>query len=120
MGDSSGKLENEQKLNKNQAYVSWINVSSALPSNEINASNGLLDNSKGSFLSYPSQSLSAISSSKSLESAKVNDSSPLLLAHRSLMTDYMDQDGAASAFGNKTKHIISVHSQKWNFCFWCY
>ncbi|CAN6312621.1 unnamed protein product [Urochloa humidicola] len=75
MGDISGKLGNEYKLKKD---VQWINVSSASASNEINPSNGLLDNSKGSTLSYPSQSLSAVSSSKSLESPKVNDSSPLL------------------------------------------
>ncbi|PAN49487.1 hypothetical protein PAHAL_9G452700 [Panicum hallii] len=107
MGDSTGKLGNEHKLN----------VSSASASNEINPSNGLLDNSKGSLLSYPSQSLSAISSSKSLESAKVNDSSPLLLAHRSLMTEHLDQDGAASAFGNKTSTSFQCTAKNETFVF---
>ncbi|RLN19825.1 uncharacterized protein C2845_PM02G25090 [Panicum miliaceum] len=107
MGDSTGKLGNEHKLN----------VSSASASNEINPSNGLLDNSKRSFLSYPSQSLSAISSSKSLESAKVNDSSPLLFAHRSLMTEHLDQDGAASAFGNKTSTSFQCTAKNEAFVF---
>ncbi|CAN6289329.1 unnamed protein product [Urochloa humidicola] len=116
-GGSSGKSGNEHKLNKDQVYVKWINVSSASASNEINPSNGLLDNSKGSTLSYPSQSLSAISSSKSFEGAKANDTSPLLSAHKSLSTDHLHQDGVASAFGNKTSASFECTAKNEAFVF---
>lgn len=80
MCDGSGKLGNDQKLNKDQTYVRWVDVSSA--SAKINPS-APLDNSNGSTLSYLTQNLAVMSSSKSLESAKVNASSPLLSAHKS-------------------------------------
>ncbi|CAN6300774.1 unnamed protein product [Urochloa humidicola] len=112
MGDITGKLGNEYKLNKD---VRWINVSSASASNEINPSNGLLDNSKGSTLSYPSQSLPAVSSSKSLESVKVNDSSPLLSAHKSLLTDHLHQDEAASDIKTSTSFQCAAKSETFVF-----
>ncbi|KAF8728791.1 hypothetical protein HU200_018070 [Digitaria exilis] len=79
--DLIGKLGNDQKLNKDQTYVRWVDVSSA--SAKINPS-APLDNSNGSTLSYLTQNLAVMSSSKSLESAKVNASSPLLSAHNRL------------------------------------
>ncbi|CAL4914578.1 unnamed protein product [Urochloa decumbens] len=115
MGASSGKLENEYKLNKDQANVRWINVSSASASNETNPSNGLLGNSKGSTLSYPSQSLSAISSSKSLEGAKVNGSSLLLSAHKSLLNNYLHQDEAASDIKTSTSFQCTAKNETFVF-----
>nr|TKV95918.1 hypothetical protein SEVIR_9G394400v2 [Setaria viridis] len=117
MGDSGGKVGNEHKLNKDQVYVRCINVSSASASNEMNPFNGLIDNSKGITLSYPSQSLTAIPSSKSLESAKANDSIPLLSAHKSLKTDHLHQDGAASAFGNKISTSFQCTGKDETFVF---
>ncbi|CAL4939607.1 unnamed protein product [Urochloa decumbens] len=115
MGDSSGNLRNGYKLNKDKPNVRWINVSSASASNEINPSNGLLDNSKGSTLRYPSQSLSAISSSKSPESVKVNDSSPLLSAHKHLLTDHLHQDEAASDIKTSTPFQCTAKNETFVF-----
>lgn len=111
-----GKLGNGHKLNKDKVYVRCINVSSASASNEMNPFNGLIDNSKGSTLNYPNQSLSAMPSSK-LESEKVNGSIPLLSAHKSLKTDHLHQDGAASAFGNKTSTPFQCTAKNETFVF---
>ncbi|WVZ57052.1 hypothetical protein U9M48_007493 [Paspalum notatum var. saurae] len=111
MVDSSGKLGNEHKVNKNQTYVKWINVSSASASNEINPSSGLLDNSKRH------TSLPASSSSKSLESSKVKDSSPLLSACKPLTNDNSHQDGVLSIFGKKTSISFQCTAKNEPFAF---
>ncbi|CAN6234380.1 unnamed protein product [Urochloa humidicola] len=98
MVHNSGKLSSENKFSQQKASVERINISSASASNEIDLTNKFIDYSKGSTLNH--QSMSASSSSKSLESAKVNQSSLLLSAHKPVMINHLHQDGAAFAFGN--------------------
>ncbi|XP_021306010.1 uncharacterized protein LOC8082600 isoform X2 [Sorghum bicolor] len=96
VGDSSGKLGNEYKTNKEQPYAKWINIFTASVSNEINPSTRTFDNSDGSTSSYPSQSLSASSSSKSLQSAK---------------------DGATSIFGKQNSTSFQCAAKSGTFVF---
>jgi hypothetical protein len=117
VGDSSGKLGNEYKTNKEQPYAKWINIFTASASNEINPSTTTFDNSNGSTSRYPSQSLSASSSSKSLQSAKVNDSNLLLSDHIPLLADNLHQDGATSIFGKKNNTSFQCTAKSGTFVF---
>ncbi|CAD6203765.1 unnamed protein product [Miscanthus lutarioriparius] len=117
VGGSSGKLGNEYKTNKEQPYAKWINIFTASASNEINPSTTTFDNSNGSTSRYPSQSLSASSSSKSLQSAKVNDSNLLLSDHISLLADNLHQDGATSIFGKKNNTSFQCTAKSGTFVF---
>lgn len=117
VGDSSGKIRNKYKPNKGQPNVRWINISSVSTGNEINPSTRTSDNANGSTSSYPSQSLSASSSSKSLQSAKVNHSNLLLSDHNSLLTDNLHQDGTASVFVKKTSTSFQCTAKNGTFVF---
>ncbi|NP_001340790.1 uncharacterized protein LOC103635445 [Zea mays] len=116
VGDSSGRLGNEYKTNKEQPYAECINIFTTSASNEINPSTRTFDNSNGSTLRYPKQSLSASSSSKLLQSAKVNGSNLMLSDHISLLADNLHQDGATTIFGkNSTSFQCTAKSRTFVF-----
>ncbi|KAL6593996.1 hypothetical protein ACP70R_048897 [Stipagrostis hirtigluma subsp. patula] len=125
MGDNGRKLDTEYKPkpNQHQVYVKKIDISSASASNEIDPVNGFID-PKGSTLGHPSHSMSASSSSKSLESTKVNQSSPLTnplfslsSANKPVMTDHLHQEGAASIFGKEASTSFQCTAKNGTFVF---
>lgn len=103
VGDSSGKLENEYKTNKEQPYAKWIHIFTASASNEINSSTRTFDTSS--------------SSTKSLQSAEVNESNLLLSDQIPLFTDNLHQDGTTSIFGKKNSTSFQCTAKSGAFVF---
>lgn len=115
VGDHNGKSGNQYKVKQHQEYVRKTDTSSSFASNEICL--GFSGNSKGSFLGQPSQPMSSLSCSESLDGTKINPLSSLSSAQKPATPTHLHREGAEFIFGNKPSTSIECMQKNETLCF---
>lgn len=115
VGDHNGKSGNQYKVKQHQEYVRKTDTSSSFASNEICL--GFSGNSKGSILGQPSQPMSSLSCSESLDGTKINPLSSLSSAQKPATPTHLHREGAEFIFGNKPSTSIECMQKNETLCF---